>query len=62
VSSNNASKWEMGFNSAFKGLKQAGLILEGSRLTKIKYYVGERCFKDEMDPLCKGRCHGFHDF
>jgi len=29
VSSNNASRWQIGFNSAFKGLKKMGILCGG---------------------------------
>jgi hypothetical protein len=42
VSSNNDSKWQMGFNSAFKGLRRRKLLqeeVEHNRLTQAVRWV-----------------------
>jgi hypothetical protein len=37
-SPNNTSKWQMGFNSAFKGLRNIGIINSTTRLHLVGYF------------------------
>ena len=36
----NASKWQMGFNSAFKGLKEFSLVVCDKQLTFAHFFLG----------------------
>jgi hypothetical protein len=38
-SPNNTSKWQMGFNSAFKGLKKSENVIKKLTTLKIQRYI-----------------------
>jgi hypothetical protein len=38
----SASKWQMGFNSAFKGLIRQGLSLTSAQMARIQYLGGSK--------------------
>jgi hypothetical protein len=42
-SPNNTSKWQMGFNSAFKGLNFFYLMLQEARLPQVIYWCSRQC-------------------
>jgi len=45
---NNASRWQMGFNSVFKGLISGGQEVETRRVTSLPPYTSSKAFIEKF--------------